>query len=194
VRVGPADTFPESILELFETLHPLDRIARAGYVLRGVTEPESVSAHSHFVSLLTLLYCDAYPEEYDATKAVAMALVHDLAESKLMDIPMPARDAYLREAKEAAEQAITEDLFAHFSPRYAALHAELVETKTPEARLVRALDKAQMMIKIWMYEREHRGRLEEFWDNPKNFADHGCAPVSALFDRICIAAGRPRPR
>jgi len=59
---------------------------------------------------------------------------------------------------------------------------------------VRGLDKAQMMIKILMYEREGKGRLGEFWINPKNFADFGIAPVSDLFDAICAEAGRERPR
>ena len=34
--------FVEQVIDLFETVHPLDRVPRAGYVLRGVPEPESV--------------------------------------------------------------------------------------------------------------------------------------------------------
>src|SRR5690242_21894441 len=97
-------SFEKRVIDLFETIHPLDRIARAGFVLRGVTEPESVAAHSHFVSLMALLFADRYPEEYDRGKLLAMALTHDLCESLLMDIPMPTADAHLREVKEVAEQ------------------------------------------------------------------------------------------
>jgi putative hydrolase of HD superfamily len=186
--------FAERVLGLFETIHPLDRIARAGYVLRGVTEPESVAAHSHFVALLALLFVEEYPNQFDRERALTMALIHDLSEAQLMDIPMPSGDAYLKEAKNAAEQAIIEKLFDGFPPKFAAYHQDLLEPKTPEARLIRGLDKAQMMIKIWMYEREGRGRLKEFWSNPKNFADFGIEPVSALFDALCEAARRPRPR
>ena len=46
-----------------------------------------------------------------------MALVHDLSEALLMDIPMPYADAYLRDAKQEAEQAIMEDLFEGFPMR-----------------------------------------------------------------------------
>lgn len=182
------------VFRLFHDIHPLDRVARAGYILRGVAEPESVAAHSHFVALMTLLYCDAYPDDFDKDKAVAMALTHDLAEAVIMDIPMPAADGHFGKVKDAAEQAVTKQLFAGFPERYAALHAELAEGKTPEARLVRALDKAQMMIKIVMYIREGRGRLTEFWQNPKNFNDFGIEPVSRLFDHICEQAGMERPR
>jgi len=188
------NNFERRVLRLFEDIHPLDQVARAGYVLRGVAGPESVAAHSHFVSLLTLLFAEEYPEQFDRGKAVTMALIHDLAEAQLMDVPMPAANRYIRDAKNRAEQAITENLFAGFSTKFAAYHQELLDAVTPEARLVRGLDKAQMMLKIAMYEREGRGRLAEFWDNPRNFNDHGLEPVSALFDAICAAAGRTRPR
>ena len=186
--------FADQVIELFETVHPLDRVPRAGYVLRGVPEPESVAAHSHFVSLLTLLVVDAYPELFNRERALSMALIHDLSEARIMDIAMPYADAYLRDAKQHAEQAIIEDMFESFPAHYAQLHQEFLDAGTPEARLLRGLDKAQMMIKILCYEREHRGRLAEFWGNPKNFDDFGIEPVSELFDAICERAGQPRPR
>lgn len=189
-----SESFCERVVALFETIHPLDRIARAGYVLRGVPEPESVAAHSHFVSLLVLLFVDHFPDRFDGRKALSMALVHDLAEAKTMDIPMPAADAHFSEAKHAAELHITEEMMRAFGDSYAAYQAELAEAQSPEARLVRGLDKAQMMMKIVMYEREGKGRLKEFWDNPKNFADYGVDCVSDLFDAICADAGRSRPR
>lgn len=188
------ELFSERVIELFRTIHPLDRVQRAGYVLRGVSEPESIAAHSHFVAVLTLLFVDEYPDLYDARKALAMALVHDLSEAKLMDIPMPYADSYLAEAKDTAEQTIIEELLDGFRGDLAKYHAELLSLGSPEARLVRALDKAQMMLKVLSYEQEHRGRLQEFWENPKNFQDYGCEPVSKLFDAICDAVRRPRPK
>lgn len=186
--------FVEKVITLFEAIHPLDRVPRAGYVLRGVAEPESVAAHSHFVALLALFFTEQYPGEFEREKTLAMALIHDLSEARLMDIPMPYAEAYLQEAKSRAEQTITEELFKGFPACFAELHREFLEARTPEARLLRGLDKAQMMIKILGYERENRGRLEEFWSNPKNFADYGLECVSELFDAICARAGRARPR
>ncbi len=187
-------TFVDHVMELFEAIHPLDRVPRAGYILRGVPDPESVAAHSHFVSLLALLFVEKYPEQFDARRALAMALVHDLSEARIMDIPMPYADAYLDEAKSKAEQAIAEDLLGALPGNLAAFHQEFLDAETPEARLLRGLDKAQMMIKIVYYEREHRGRLEEFWLNPRNFNDFGIQAVSELFDTICAHAGHERPR
>ena len=186
--------FEQHVIAFFEQIHPLDRVARAGYVVRGVAHPESVAAHSHFVSVLTLLFVEQYPDRFDRHKALAMALIHDLSECKLMDIPMPYADAYLKEAKDKAEQAIMEDLFTDFSSKFAAYHQELLDAETPEARLVRGLDKVQLILKVLFYERERSGYLDEFWNGAGNFRDYGIEPVSALFDAICAHAGRTRPR
>ncbi|MBI2422519.1 MAG: HD domain-containing protein [Candidatus Hydrogenedentes bacterium] len=188
------DDFTARVIEFFQIIHPLDRIPRAGYVMRGVTEPESVSAHSHFLAVLTLLYCEARPGEYDLGRALAIAVVHDLPEARLMDIPMPYADAYMKEAKQRAESALMADMAAGLPGNLPSLHTEFEQSATPEGRLVRALDKAQMMLKVLNYEREHRGCLDEFWGNPRNFEDYGVAGAGALFDAICERAGRARPR
>lgn len=186
--------FAQEVATLFHRIHPLERVPRAGFLLRGVTEPESVSAHSHFLALIALMYVkQAPPGAYDLARTLSMALVHDLSEALLMDIPMPVAQAWLGEAKDKAEQGLFNDLFQAFPKDYAALHDEFLAAVTPEARLLRALDKAQMMLRVLAYEREHRGRLEEFWQKPGNFNDHGIEAVSALFDEICRQAGRPRP-
>lgn len=187
------DGFIDRVIGLFRAIHPLDRVPRSGYVLRGVPEPETVAAHSHFVALLTLLFVEKYPDRFDREKALAMAIIHDLSEVRLMDIPMPYADAYLSRAKSQAEQAIAEDLFEGLPGQLAGLHRDFLDVATDEARLLRGLDKAQMMLKILNYERENRGCLIEFWENPKNFDDFGIEPVSELFDAICARAGRPRP-
>ena len=186
-------TFENRVLQLFATIHPLDQVKRAGFVLRGVPEPESVAAHSHFLAVLTLLVCDQYPEDFNREKALTIALTHDLCEAHLMDIPMPVADAHLKEAKDAAEQAITEQLFEGFDASYAQYYQEFLDASSPEAKLVRGLDKVQMMLKIVMYQREQKGRLEEFWANPKNFNDFGLEQTSKLFDAICASADKPRP-
>ena len=63
-----------------------------------------------------------------------------------------------------------------------------------KARVVRAADKLQMMIKVLVYESQHRGRLEEFWQNPKNFRDYDIQLARACFDRVCERSGNPKPR
>ncbi len=186
--------FAERAVQLLIDVHPLDRVPRAGYVLRGVAEPESVAAHSHTLALLALLFVEAHPDRFDGRKAVAMALIHDLAEARTMDIPNPACTPEFKAAKGEAEQAILDEMFAGLPPFLSECHRELRENRSPEARLVHALDKVQMMARVMVYGWEGRGRLEDFWENPANFEDYGIEPVAAIFDTLCARAGRPRPR
>jgi putative hydrolase of HD superfamily len=188
------ENFEDSVITLFFDIHPLDQVQRAGYVLRGIASPESVSAHSHFLSLLTLLYVEQFPGMFNKEKALAMAIAHDLPEAILMDVPLPASETYLKEAKKNAELNIFNDLFKNLPHYLPDIFKEYVACETPEARLVSALDKAQMMIKILCYQNENRGRLAEFWSNSRNFRDYGLKPVSLLFDAICRHAGVKRPR
>jgi putative hydrolase of HD superfamily len=187
---GPA----AAIVKTLARLHPLDRVPRAGWLLRGVTEPESVASHCHAVALLTQLSCDAWPGCFDAGRAVAMALVHDCAEVVTMDIPMPAGDAGFREAKSRTEKAAIASLFDGLPSRAAELFEEFERAETPEARLVRGLDKVQMLIRATCYEREGRGTLGDFWAHGRNFEDYGIEAVRELFAEVARFAGRRLPR
>jgi putative hydrolase of HD superfamily len=187
---GPAT----AIVATLARLHPLDRVPRAGWLLRGVTEPESVASHSHAVALLVQLVCDAWPGRFDAGRAVAMALVHDCAEVATMDIPMPAGDAAFREAKSRTERSIVDSLFAGLASRAGELFEEFERAETPEARLVRGLDKVQMMVRAACYEREGRGSLEDFWAHGRNFEDYGIEAVRELFVEVARFAGRRLPQ
>jgi len=183
----------ESIVDTMISLHPLERVPRSGFLLRGVTEPESVAAHSHALALLTLLVCENYPNDFDPVKAVEMALIHDLQEVRTMDIPLPAGSDDFRAAKEKAEEEIFNSLFERLSPRMVERYAEYSKGNSPEARLVRGLDKAQMMIKVMCYEREGRGRLDDFWNHMHNFRDFGIPALQSIFNAIADRAGRVIP-
>jgi putative hydrolase of HD superfamily len=191
---NPGASFESQVIGFFESIHPLDQVPRAGWLLRGVPNPESVAAHSHFLSLLTLLFVDRYPGQFDRDKALTLALIHDLPEAFLMDIPMPVSDRHLGDAKKLAEASLLAALFRDFAPRYEECFRELEAREIPEARLVAGLDKAQMMLKVICYEKVHWGNLAEFWENPANFRDYGIDEVSSLFDAICVRAGKTRPK
>lgn len=187
------DDFCGEVLHFFREIHPLDRVPRAGFLLRGVPVPESVSAHSHFLSLLALLIVDRFPDKWDIEKVLTMAIIHDLAEAKMMDMPMPVTQKYFSAEKTQAEQAVFDKLMGKFSAKYSDLHREFHEVSSTEAKLVRGLDKVQMMLKVLNYEREHQGDLTEFWENPKNFNDYGIEITRKLFEAICEYVGRKVP-
>ena len=184
----------KTIIDFFTDIHPFDRIPRAGYLLRGVADPESVAAHSYFLCLMVMIFADAYPDRYNKEKALSMALIHDLPETDTMDIPMIAGDAEFRKAKQKAEENILHLLMDGFGGKYSKIFKEYNSAVSPEARLVKGLDKTQMMLKIYLYEKENRGNLEEFWHNPDNFRDYGIEEVKDLFEAIAGAAGRKIPK
>jgi putative hydrolase of HD superfamily len=188
-----ATHFEDSLIRLFLDLHPFDRVPRAGFLLRGVADPESVAAHSHALALLTCLVAPACAPPVDTLQAVRMALIHDLPEVRTMDVPMPVGGAGFRSAKSTEETAIFGDMFTGHDAEWGELFRRFQEGACPEARLVKGLDKVQMMIKVMGYEREGRGRLQEFWEYADNFHDYGLPIVKSLFDAVFRTAGKKRP-
>jgi putative hydrolase of HD superfamily len=163
-------------------------VARTGYRLRGVAEPESVAEHSYHVALLVLLLA---PREagIDTARAVELALVHDLAEVRIGDLPRTALPYLPAAAKHAAEQGAADDLFAP-APALAGLYREYEAAESREARFVRACDRLQLMLKVSLYESWGQSALAEFWENPENFPDQEFPAVRALFEEL---RARQRP-
>jgi putative hydrolases of HD superfamily len=172
-----------TLLDLFLEIQMLDRIPRAGYVLRGVAEPESVTEHTWHV-LFLVWTLGARIDGIDVGKAVEIALVHDLAELRIGDLPLTSSHYFPKGAKKAAEAAAMADILAPLPPRVLALYDEYEQGTSPEARLVKACDKLQLMLKVAVYERWGTGALAEFWDNPANFPDGGFPAVRELFEEL----------
>ena len=85
---------------------------------------------------------------------------------------LPTSDAL--DQLDAALGAMERTLIAGMlPPGLAAVWEEMEAGASLEARIVKAADKLQMMIKAYQYGRQQRGFLEEFWLNPKNFDDRG---------------------
>jgi putative hydrolase of HD superfamily len=173
----------DTLLDLCLELQILDRVPRSGYVLRGVAEPESVTEHSWHV-LFLVWALGSRIEGIDRTRAIEIALVHDLAELRIGDLPRVASRYFPEGAKKAAEAAAMAEVLAPLPDRALALYDEYQQGTTPEARLVKACDKLQLMLKVAVYERWGTGALGEFWDNPENFPDGGFPAVQELFEAL----------
>jgi putative hydrolase of HD superfamily len=181
-----------SLLDVVLELQNLDRVPRSGWMLRGVAEPESVTEHSWHALFLVWALGPRIPG-IDVARAVEMAVVHDLAEVRLGDLPRTA-SRYLPEgAKKEAERRALEEILAPLPPRAGELWAEYAEGTTAEARLVKACDKLQLMVKASAYEDWGAGGLGEFWHNPDNFPDGGFPAVAELFEELRRRRSRPSP-
>jgi putative hydrolase of HD superfamily len=182
----------DTLLDLCLELQTLDRVPRSGYVLRGVDHPESVTEHSWHVLFLVWALGPRIPD-LDVHHAVEIALVHDLAELRIGDLPRVASRYFPEGAKNTAELAAMGEILAPLPESALALYREYQEGTTPEARLVKACDKLQLMLKVNVYERWGTGALAEFWDNPDNFPDGGFEVVKELFEALRARRGRPSP-
>lgn len=173
----------ETLLDLFLEIQALDKVPRTGYLLRGVSDPESVTEHSWHV-LFLVWGLGSRIEGMNLARAVEIALVHDLAEIRVGDMPRTASHYFPEGAKKTAELAAMGDVLAPVQDRALDLYREYQEGTTPEAKLVKACDKLQLMLKVAVYERWGTGALAEFWDNPDNFPDGGFEPVRELFEEL----------
>lgn len=76
----------------------LQKQPRTGWVYRGVEKPESIADHMYRMAILALTVAGT---EYDQSKLVKMAIVHDLAEAIVGDITpvdgMSGEEKYSRE-------------------------------------------------------------------------------------------------
>ncbi|CAD5244798.1 HD domain-containing protein [Thermococcus camini] len=154
-----------SLLDLFLEAGNLKRLPRTGWLLRGVSNPESIADHSYRVALITLFLADelkAKGFEIDVERALKIALLHDLAEARVTDIPLTAQ-YYLDKGK--AEKKAAMELFIKTSnPReYFRLWREYEEGLSLEGRLVKFADKLEMLIQAYEYERTGFSNLDEFW-------------------------------
>lgn len=176
---APGDDF----LDLLFELQALDRVPRLGYSLRGVPEPESVAEHTfHLVFLVWALAPRV--EGLDASKAVELALVHDLAEVRFGDLPRTAAHYLPTGAKATAERAAFRDLLAPLGEERAGLLDEYQAQESPEARFVSVCDKLQLVVKALTYERWKAGDVAELTEALDTFDDGGFAPVRALVDAL----------
>ncbi len=154
------------LLELFLETGNLKRLRRTGWLLHGVPNPESIADHSFRTALITLFLADELRERgvvINVERALKIAILHDLGEARITDIPLPAR-WYLD--KTAGERRALKELFGGIGKagEYLQFFDEYVEGSTPEGRLVRFADKLEMLIQACEYEKAGFTGLDEFWD------------------------------
>lgn len=134
---------PEILLAQLHLAERLKNTTRHCYTSSG--RHESVAEHSWRLALMAYWISDEFPD-LDMNKVIHMCLIHDLGEAFTGDIPV-----FL---KKQADESHEEDLLMNwvsslpspFCEDMRLLYEEMIERKTPEAKLYKALDGLEAVI------------------------------------------------
>ncbi|MEZ4383194.1 MAG: HD domain-containing protein [Nannocystaceae bacterium] len=140
----------------------LKEVTRAGWLRAGVREPESVAAHSWGVAWLVLVLA---PPSLDRGRALAIAVLHDLAEVDVGDLT--PYDGVSPEDKRRREEAALEGLVRGLprADHLRELWLEYEAQSSAEGRFVKACDRLDMALQAQRYASTRGVAVEEFVDS-----------------------------
>ncbi|AMM53663.1 HD domain-containing protein [Pyrococcus kukulkanii] len=147
------------MLERIMVVTRLKMLPRMGWLLKGIPNPESIADHSYMVAFITLLLAENLKSrgvKVNTEKALKLAIVHDIAEAVITDLPLPAQ-LYLN--KEEAERLAFKEEF----PEFMDLFEEYRRGNSIEAQLVKLADRIDMVIQAYIYGLSGSRNLGEFW-------------------------------
>jgi len=128
-------------------LHAIEKLKttkRTGWIERGINGAESISDHMYRMSIMAMIVKDP---ALDKNRCIQMALVHDLAESIAGDItphaPITKQEKYKLEDDAFKELCGMLGNSAESQLMYE-LWQEYEDASTPEAKLVKDLDKFEV--------------------------------------------------
>lgn len=147
---------------------------RAGWLLRGVADPESVADHTWGTALLCFLFAEEAGVR--AGEAIEIALLHDLAEAEIGDVPSLADEA-ARTMPEAEKARLEAKAMAHLEAIWPAAATARVRERwqayedrgSAAALFVRDMNLIDMCLQALIYERD--GRYDPEADLPA-FTNH----------------------
>lgn len=159
-----------ALLQSYKHLIKLKKLKRAGWLRSGIAAHncESVAEHSLGTGLLGFLVaCEFYPH-LDASKVMQLGCIHDLGEALTGDV-LPWDKAAIPDFDERERAgALQTAAGLKALPKLTALYDEYHAAKTPEAILVRQIDKLEMLLQAYCYEEELGLDLQQFFDNKEN--------------------------
>lgn len=125
---------------------------------------ETVASHSHSTALLVLALGARIEPPLDVDHACRLAVLHDVPEALLGDLPRAASELLPSGAKREAERRAAERLLAPFGAGLERAIDELAEQRTRESRFVRACDRLQLGLRLLGYLRAGARADRQFRD------------------------------
>lgn len=176
----------DGALAMLSVLTRLKQTKRTGWINHQIAGPESISDHCFRVAMLGM-YVAAEDPTLDSNKVTKMGLIHDCGESVVGDV-VPHDPKVTNEQKTANEDKAMRALDAMSG--HELLHSlwrEFEDGVTPEAKVVKQLDKLEMLLQAVEYERSQGKDLSDFFESCKGKFVH---PVIARWAKQ-IESQRP---
>lgn len=174
-------------LDFLNTVGVSKRLLRSGWVREKVNDPESVAEHSFRVGVLAMVLADKIGNNLDKNKLIKMALLHDLAESITGDSVVDRWDIIdlkRRDQREHIEERGIKKIFAAIDKKdeYVSIFHEMISRDTPESKIFSQLDKLEMALQAFEYEKEQGINLEEFFVTASMYVKEPF--LKSIFDTI----------
>ncbi len=179
----------ENLGKIFDFMRKIEKLkSTLRYNETTSGRKESTADHSWRLALFAFVVADELQLEIDINRAVKIALVHDIAEALTGDIDAiliaegkvlvedknTQEETAIKELKETLPEEIGEEIFG--------LWNEYEESKTKEARFIKALDKIETLTQL-----AESGY--KTYDKPQfiaNYADRAVAKFPELLDVLKI--------
>jgi 5'-deoxynucleotidase YfbR-like HD superfamily hydrolase len=133
---------------LFEMGH-LKQTTRAGWLLLGVPQPETVAEHSFRVGVVGIAL--AALEGADIGRTAALCLMHDAHETRIGDVPSVGRAYVTTAAPEAVNAHQTSAMPGDVADAFQGLTAEYEAARTLESRVAHDADKLETLLQAAEY-------------------------------------------
>lgn len=187
----------ENIIKFLLEAGKLKRIARTGWVLRGVKNPETIADHTFRMTIMAWIIGDQ--NRLNLTKVLKIALIHDLCEvyagdmtpydgllptdkklrmaalSKVPRLSKSLKEKRLRE-KHKKEKASLEKILASLPENerteIMALWLDYENGTTKEGRFVKQVDRVENLLQALEYwEKDKKFPIEVWWVQLKELVD-----------------------
>lgn len=154
--------------KIFDFLR-LKRVLRSGWSYYGYGPEENVASHIFGTAILTLLIGREIQRtgvELDLLKAIIMALIHEVGETRLGDLHLEARRFLGEEHVINTEQEVAKSVLK--DEYLESIFKEFEEGKSREAKLVHDIDRLELLIEAKERSKPESYRIVNIFNTAKN--------------------------
>ena len=157
-------------VDFFKSAINLKKISRQGWINKlNIDKSESVADHSFMMTVMSMVISDLTNQ--NSEKIMKMALLHDLAESKIGDyVPGQIDKEEKIRLENNAFMEIVDKLPNKIKIEYLQLWKEYQENISEESKIIHQIDKLEMSLQAKTYQKEGHPieKLETFFNSAKN--------------------------